>query len=133
MYIGVSRERERERERNGGREKWREREMEGERDGGRDGAVHTVDLLADELVDVNDVLAAVNGRDLALAALVGSTGDDDLIVLADRDRANLFINTIFQLAYTCKDRDKQSSCNSYNNEVEQGRLQNKALSLSPAR
>lgn len=74
---------------------------ERERDGGRDGAVHTVDLLADELVDVNDVLAAVNGRDLALAALVGSTGDDDLIVLADRDRANLFINTIFQLAYTC--------------------------------
>jgi hypothetical protein len=38
---------------------------------------------------VNDVLKTVDGGDLSLAALKGTTGDDDLIVLADGHGADL--------------------------------------------
>jgi len=38
---------------------------------------------------VNDVLEAVDRGDLALTALERPTSDDDLVVLADGDRANL--------------------------------------------
>lgn len=46
-------------------------------------------LLAGDALDVDDVLEAVDGGDLALAALVGATDDGDLVVLADGDGANL--------------------------------------------
>lgn len=49
----------------------------------------SVRLLAADALDVDDVFEAVDGDDLALTALVGAALDDDLVVLADGDRANL--------------------------------------------
>jgi hypothetical protein len=46
-------------------------------------------LLADNTLDVNDVLETVDGGDLSLTTLVGATNDGDLVILADWDRANL--------------------------------------------
>jgi hypothetical protein len=46
-------------------------------------------LLADNTLDVNDVLETVDGGDLALTTLVGATNDGDLVILADWDRAHL--------------------------------------------
>lgn len=48
-------------------------------------------LLAGDALDVDDVLEAVDGGDLALAALVGATDDGDLVVLADGDGANVVL------------------------------------------
>lgn len=48
-----------------------------------------VGLLAGDALDVHNVLQAVDGSDLALTALVGATDDGDLVVLADRDGADL--------------------------------------------
>lgn len=47
-------------------------------------------LLAGDALDVDDILEAVDGSDLALAALVGATDDGDLVVLSDGDGADLF-------------------------------------------
>lgn len=49
-------------------------------------------LLAGDALDVDDILEAVDGSDLALAALVGATDDGDLVVLSDGDGADLFEN-----------------------------------------
>jgi hypothetical protein len=38
---------------------------------------------------VDDPAAAVDGRDLAVAALVGAADDGDLVILADGDGADL--------------------------------------------
>lgn len=46
-------------------------------------------LLADDTLDVNDVLKTVDGGDLSLTALVGSTDNGDLVVLSDWDRTDL--------------------------------------------
>lgn len=46
-------------------------------------------LLLDDSLDVDDVLETVDGGDLAFAALVGSSNNEDLIVLSDRDGADL--------------------------------------------
>lgn len=46
-------------------------------------------LLADDALDVDDVLEAVDGGDLSLTALVGATDNGDLIILADWDGADL--------------------------------------------
>ena len=46
-------------------------------------------LVAGDALDVDDVLEAVDGGDLALAALVGTTDNGDLVVLADGDGADL--------------------------------------------
>lgn len=46
-------------------------------------------LVAGDALDVDDVLEAVDGGDLALGALVGATDDGDLVVLADGDGADL--------------------------------------------
>ena len=46
-------------------------------------------LVAGDALDVDNVLEAVDGGDLALAALVGTTDDGDLVVLADGDAADL--------------------------------------------
>lgn len=46
-------------------------------------------LLADNTLDVNDVLETVDGGDLSLTTLVGATNNGDLVILADWDRANL--------------------------------------------
>lgn len=46
-----------------------------------------------DTLDVDDPLLAVDLGDLALATLVGSTNDEDLIVLADGDRPGLHTNT----------------------------------------
>jgi hypothetical protein len=47
------------------------------------------DLLAGDTLDVDDVLETVDGGDLALAALVGSADDGDLVVLSHGDAADL--------------------------------------------
>ena len=54
-----------------------------------DGHALAVGLLTRDALDVDDVLEAVDGGDLALAALVGATLDDNLVVFADGDRADL--------------------------------------------
>ena len=46
-------------------------------------------LLADDTLDVNDVLETADGGDLSLTALVGATDNGDLIILADWDGADL--------------------------------------------
>jgi hypothetical protein len=48
-------------------------------------------LLADDALNVDNILEAVDGDDLALTALVGSTDDGDLVILADWDGADLEI------------------------------------------
>ena len=59
--------------------------------GGVQGQVNAlaVALLAVDTLDVNDILQAVYTSDLALTALVGTALDDDLVVLADGDGADL--------------------------------------------
>lgn len=57
--------------------------VDAEGDGGTGG------LLADDALDVDDVLEAVDGGDLALLVLLGATNDGDLVVLADGDRTDL--------------------------------------------
>ena len=56
-------------------------------DAGGDGL--SVGLLAGDTLDVDEVLETVDGGDLALTALVGATGDENLVVLADWDGADL--------------------------------------------
>lgn len=46
-------------------------------------------LVARHTLDVDNVLEAVDGGDLALAALEGATDDGDLVILADGDAADL--------------------------------------------
>lgn len=48
-------------------------------------------LLADDALDVDDILEAVDGGDLSLTALVGATDNGDLIILADWDGADLVL------------------------------------------
>jgi len=50
-------------------------------------------LLANDTLDVNDVLETVDGGDLALTSLVGATDDRDLVILADWDRADVVLLT----------------------------------------
>jgi hypothetical protein len=57
--------------------------------GDADGNALAVGLLAGDALDVDDILEAVAGGDLALTALVAATLDDNLVVLAERDRADL--------------------------------------------
>lgn len=47
-------------------------------------------LVAGDALNVDHILEAVHGGDLALAALVGATDNGDLVVLADGDAADLF-------------------------------------------
>lgn len=51
-------------------------------------------LVAGDALDVDDVFEAVDGGDLALAALVGAADDGDLVVLADGDRADLLMRLL---------------------------------------
>ncbi|GAO51632.1 hypothetical protein G7K_5728-t1 [Saitoella complicata NRRL Y-17804] len=53
----------------------------------------TVDLLTDDTLDLNDPLAAVDGGDLALLALLGTTDNEDLVVLADGHGADTVLLT----------------------------------------
>lgn len=53
--------------------------------GDADGDALAVALLATHTLDVHDVFEAIDGGDLALAALVGASLDDDLVVFADGD------------------------------------------------
>lgn len=53
-----------------------------------------VGLLAGDALDVHDVLETVDGGDLALTTLVAATDDGDLVVLADRDGADLERRTL---------------------------------------
>lgn len=46
-------------------------------------------LLLDDTLDVDDVFETVDGGDLSLGALVGTTNDGDLIILSDWDGADL--------------------------------------------
>lgn len=54
-----------------------------------DGDGLTGGLLADDTLDVYDVLETVDGGDLALTALVGSANDGDFVILSDWDGADL--------------------------------------------
>lgn len=49
----------------------------------------TVGLLAGDTLDVDEVLETVDGGDLALLALVGTTDNGDLVILADGKGADL--------------------------------------------
>jgi len=49
----------------------------------------TVGLLAGDTLDVDDIFQTVDGSDLALTTFVGATGDENLVVLADWDGADL--------------------------------------------
>lgn len=51
----------------------------------------TVDLVAGDTSDVDDVLQAVDRGDLALLVLVGAADNGDLIVLADGDAADVVL------------------------------------------
>ena len=57
--------------------------------GDPDGYALAVALLAAHTLDVNDVFEAVDGGDLALAAFVGAALDDDFVVFADGESADL--------------------------------------------
>ncbi len=46
-------------------------------------------LVAGDALDVDDVFETVDGGDLALGALVGAADNGDLVVLANRDGADL--------------------------------------------
>ncbi len=46
-------------------------------------------LVTSNTLDVDLVLETVDGGDLALTALVGSTDDGDLVILSDGDAADL--------------------------------------------
>ena len=46
-------------------------------------------LLPDKALNVHDPLQTVDARDLALTALVAAALDDNLVVLAEGDRADL--------------------------------------------
>lgn len=60
--------------------------------GDAEGNALAVGLLADNTLDVNDVLQTVDGGDLALTALVGAAHDGDLVVLAEGDGADLLVH-----------------------------------------
>lgn len=49
----------------------------------------TVNLFADNLVDMNDPLSAVDTSDLAFTALVDTTDNLDFVVLSNGDGASL--------------------------------------------
>ena len=51
----------------------------------------TVCLVLGDTVDVDDPLLTVDGSDLALTALEGTTNDHDLVILADGDGTGLNI------------------------------------------
>lgn len=57
--------------------------------GDADGHALAVGLLAGHALDLDQVLEAVDGGDLALAALVGAAHNGDFVVLADRDGSDL--------------------------------------------
>jgi hypothetical protein len=48
-----------------------------------------VGLLAGDTLNVDNVFETVDGGDLALTALVGTTDNGDLVILADGDAADL--------------------------------------------
>lgn len=48
-----------------------------------------VGLFAGDTLDVDEVLETVDGSDLALLALVGTTDNGDLVILADGKSADL--------------------------------------------
>ena len=57
-----------------------------------------VGLLALDTLDVDHVLQAVDGSDLALTALVGSTLDGDLVALGDWDGADVVLLAKFYIS-----------------------------------
>ena len=61
--------------------------------GDADGNALAVGLFAGDALDVNHVLEAVAGGDLALTTLVAAALDDNLVVLAERDGADVVLLT----------------------------------------
>lgn len=57
-----------------------------------DGDGLAVGLFAGDALNVDNIFETVDGGDFALATLVGATLDDDLVVLADGDGADLYSN-----------------------------------------
>ena len=60
-----------------------------------------VGLLANNTLDVDDVLQTVDGGDLALTALVGATDNGDLVVLAEGDGADLLDGVLLTISFSC--------------------------------
>lgn len=60
-----------------------------------EGNALAVGLLADDTLDVDNPLKTVNAGDLALTALLASTDNGDLVVLADGERADIVLLTEF--------------------------------------
>lgn len=58
-----------------------------------------VGLLANDTLDVDDVLQTVDGGDLALTALVGATDNGDLVVLAEGDGADLLDGVLLTFSF----------------------------------
>jgi len=54
-----------------------------------EGDALAVGLLAGHALDVDHVFEAIHRRDLALLVLVGAADDQDLVVLANGDAADL--------------------------------------------
>lgn len=54
-----------------------------------EGNALAVGLFADNTLNVDGVLEAVDAGDLALTTLVGATNDGDFVVLADGDGSDL--------------------------------------------
>lgn len=69
--------------------------------GDGDGDALAVGLLADNALDVDGPLQTVDAGDTALTALVAATDNDNLVVLADGDRADLSRNWL-DLAHSCR-------------------------------
>lgn len=79
--------------------------MDADGDGGTGG------LVAGDALDVDDVLEAVDGSDLALLVLVGAADNGDLVVLADGDGADLLNVSVLSTSWIVW--KKNSRCTSH--------------------
>lgn len=53
-----------------------------------------VRLLADDTLNVDNVLETIHAGHFALTALIGAPDNGDLVILADRDGADLFVKSV---------------------------------------
>lgn len=58
-------------------------------------------LLANDTLNVNDVLETVDRGDLSLTSLVGTTDNSDLVILSDWNGTNLNMNVRIVSALSC--------------------------------
>jgi len=82
-----------------------------------------VDLLPGNALDVDDIFETVYRDNLSLTALERSTGDDDLVILADGDRTDVVL-----LSQLLRER-----CRHYNSADGRGGAKVCLSGLSPGR